>query len=300
MGKSRRQYYRESRNFSNIADMLRSYDFYYDRLKCLAINIFIWDVPEKVKFLKSYMIENMLFAYKRLAFFFDTKTEQYYLLPFHDPAEKNVYGKPLVIYPYSVYTSTEFEVHYPDYVILEDYTNPGISSEQIVTYFAKYLEYIDRLLLQNLNAQKTPYLLTAPNDDQKLAIKRVFTDLEMFEPAVTIDEELFHSIDRKSIGVLNLNAPNLIESLLNAKERIWKSALSALAIPPGSDKRERQIVSESMQNLSEQIAEINIRYSPRLEFCNESGFHVKYNSPAILDDVFLLQYRGVSDLEGMP
>lgn len=123
--------------------------------------------------------------------------------------------------------------------------------------FADKLYNLDRIIMVNANAQKTPVLVRS-SEKQRLTLLNVYQKWDGNQPVIFGDKGL----DPKSLEVLNTGAPYVADKIYNLKSSIWNEALTYLGISnTNMEKRERLVSDEVIRSLGGVIAS---RYS-RLE-----------------------------------
>ena len=121
--------------------------------------------------------------------------------------------------------------------------------------FAKELETLDRIIDVNVNAQKTPILIQADEND-RLTMKNLYKNYAGNEPFIFSSK----SINPDALKVLNTGAPFLADRLYELRVQKWNEALTYLGISNVTiEKKERLITDEVARANGGTIAS---RYSP--------------------------------------
>lgn len=227
----------------------RSYDYYFYRLKELAITMFDWKgLPSSVD---PRYIELALFDNNCVVYFRDEVMGDLCLncLP---QSMMNVYGDPIKRKAYSKYNKYQRQLSDKDSVIIwNNYLR--ISSYNAVDLFARRLYNLDRIIDVNCNAQKTPMMVTA-NEQQRMTMINLYKEYDGNQPFIFGDKML----DQNSLKVLNTGAPYVADRIYDMKRNLWNEALNYLGISAINDKRERMVTQEAMMAQGDNIS---ARYS---------------------------------------
>lgn len=260
--------------------------YYRNRLRDLALVRYVYDFGDSVPLLESSRLNLMLYNYKELAIA-RADSGDLVILPYTLTDIKTIYGYPSHVRIYSPYTTFHIERDYEEIALIRDNIS-SYSTASIVEYFATSLYIIDRTISVNLYNQKTPVLIVAENDAQKLAVKKMFKEISDFEPAIAATSDFTGN----NMQVLPVNAPFLSDKLYDIKLRIWKEALSALGIPSTEGKKERSITGELVQNIGEHVFSAYTSYLVLKEGFDRANrlfgtnLTVKYNDTILEDSGF--------------
>lgn len=124
-----------------------------------------------------------------------------------------------------------------------------------IKYYADRLYQYDRIIDVNINAQKTPILIKA-DQNEILTMKNVYQKYDGNQPVIYGKKTLSDD----SLTVLKTDAPWVADKIYDLKSKIWNEALTQLGIPNSvTTKRERMIKDEV---LTAQGAVIATRNSP--------------------------------------
>nr|DAM91067.1 MAG TPA: upper collar protein [Caudoviricetes sp.] len=124
-----------------------------------------------------------------------------------------------------------------------------------IKYYADRLYQYDRIIDVNINAQKTPVLIKA-DQNEALTMKNVYQKYDGNQPVIFGKKTLSDD----SMTVLKTDAPWVADKIYDLKAKIWNEALTQLGIPNSdTTKRERLIKDEV---LTAQGAVIATRNSP--------------------------------------
>ena len=209
-------------------------DFLY-RLKEYALNTFEWiNLPKKID---ERFIEKALFDQGRICFFHD-KLLGFMALRCNESGLMNVYDEFTVKRIYAnngfrrVRTLENSVVIYNNYLRTPTYTT--------VNLYAIRLSRVTRSIDLNIQAQKTPILITCP-ENQKLSLKNVYDQYDGNKPVIYTDSEF--NLD--SIKVLKTDAPYVADKLTLYKHDLWNEVMTFLGVNNSNqDKKERLVESE--------------------------------------------------------
>ena len=114
--------------------------------------------------------------------------------------------------------------------------------------YAIRLARVMRTIDLNVEAQKTPLLITCP-ENQKLALENVYKKYKGNAPVIYTDSEF--NLD--SVKVLKTDAPFVADKLTDYKHDLWNEVMTFLGVNNANqDKRERLVADEVGAN-DEQI-----------------------------------------------
>ena len=229
-----------------------AYNEYVDRLTELAISMFKWEnLPESVS--ERYM-ELSLFLTGKVVYFNDEVLGNLALRCACN-GRFDVYGIPKYRRAYAV-NGYQRNLDDTDSVII--YNNMiHTNSVTMVRMFAERLYNLDRIIEVNANAQKTPVLVQA-SEQQRLTMLNLYQKYDGNEPFIFGDKNL----DWNSLKAINTEAPYVADKIYQLKNQTWNEALTYLGISNiNTQKKERLITDEAIRSQGGTIAS---RYS-RLE-----------------------------------
>ena len=252
------------RRKTNFGDSLfqnnNQYGMYLERLTELAISMFEWkNLPDSCD---ERFLELTLFTNGYAVFFkdedlsntglSDSDTGSYLALPVATNGRWNVYNIPT---KRRAYASNGYNKNLDVNNSVVIYNNLlHTNSINISRTYARRLYNLDRIVDVNANAQKTPVLILA-NEQQRLTMLQVYQKWDGNEPAIFGDRDL----DMKLIQALRTDAPYVADKIQTLKTELWNEALTYLGISNISfQKKERMISDEVLRNQGGTIAS---RYS---------------------------------------
>lgn len=233
---------------------------YYNRLVELAISMFEWkNVPETID---PRFLELTLFCDGN-AIFFEDEVMGFLALQCANNAPFDVYRVPINRRAYAV-NGYQKQLNQEDSIII--YNNMLRAPSRLdAEMFAKRLYNIDRTIDVNVNAQKTPILITC-EETQRLTMLNAYKEYQGNEPIIFGDKAL----NVNGFNVLKTDAPYVSDNLYQLKTQIWNEALTYLGITNVNiTKKERLITDEVTRNQGGTIASRYSRLESRKKACKE-------------------------------
>lgn len=238
-----------------------SFHHYFDWLTNLATNVFEWEnLPDEIP---AYFIEKTLYWRGKSLFFKDDKLG-YLCLPAGGVGVKNVYGEDISFHAFSY--GYEKRIHANEGVLIWN-NNTKSPTVEIVHAFAARLANTERVTDTNINAQRTPVLLTG-DEKSILTLKNIYKKYEGNEPVIYGDKNFFNN--NEGIKAVNTLAPYVVDKLDTHKQNLWNEALTFLGIKnANTEKRERLITSEVEANDQHIRSNVDIMLVARQRACEE-------------------------------
>lgn len=255
MAKRRNREFWESATRNDAAFMQ-----YYNRLTELAISMFEWkNLPDTVD---PRYLELVLFSSGQAVFFKDEVLGflglrcligggfNVYRIPIRRRAfADNGYQQEL--------NATNSVIVYNNYL----HTNSVLD----VRMYAEKLADIDRTIVVNARAQKTPVLVQC-DENERLTMMNLYKEYDGNAPAVFGDR----SLNTKGLTVLKTDAPYVADKLYQLKTQYWNEALTYLGITNISTvKKERLITDEVSGNQGDIVASRYSRLEARRQACKQ-------------------------------
>ena len=247
MGKVKNRQFWESATMNNATFMQ-----YYRRLVEISISQFEWlGFPETVD---TRYLELALFAEGKAVFFKDD-VMGYLGLQCLVQGDLSVYRIPKKRRAISV-NGYQKDLNEKNSVLI--YNNFLRTNSMLdVEMYAKRLYNIDRTIDVNVNAQKTPVLITC-SEDERMTMKNAYMKYEGNEPVIYGDKNL----NPANLKVFNTGAPYVANNLYELRTKIWNEAMTFQGIANVGDEKKERMITEEVQ--TSQGAVLAYRYS-RLE-----------------------------------
>jgi hypothetical protein len=135
-----------------------------------------------------------------------------------------------------------------------------------MVFYAKKLWRIDRTIDINLNAQKTPILVEA-SEDERLTMKNVYMQYDGNQPVIFGSKNMGLADNLK---VFKTDAPYICDKLMDLKNQTWNEALTYLGISNlNIQKKERLVADEAIRQMGGTIASRQSRLEMRRQACDE-------------------------------
>lgn len=274
-----------------------TYQFYYLRLKELAMNVFEWvNLPDTIdeRFLELTLFED------GQAVFFRDEVLGYLTLQVAAGGRLNVYRIPTEREAITV-TNYHAQLNENNSVLI--YNNYLHTNENPhIDMYALRLYEITRAIDVNIKQQKTPLIIRCA-ESQRLSMKNLYMQYDGNEPFIFGDK----SLDLDGVKVLNTNAPFIADKLQVLKRQIWNEALTYIGIEnANSEKRERLVTDEVTSNLGGVYAQRLTRLNARKQACKQINdmfgldIDVKFRSEienVMTDDEYLEEIEGGEENE---
>lgn len=234
--------YKSVAQFSNNI----TFSYYYYKLMLIIRNLFDWEnLPNNME---ARWIERYLFADGKCIFYKDP-IMGFMVAGYGQNGSVNCYDDPTLVQPIApnyVYSGEQLINGENCYVIRNnDLMLPEFG---VVRYYAYKLCNLDRAIDVNIEAQKTPTLVTC-TDKQRLSLKQAINQRRDNEPVIYAD----NSFDKDMISTIDLNPPMVFKDLQIQKHMVLNEFFTDIGINNANmDKRERMVANEVEAN-NEQV-----------------------------------------------
>lgn len=245
---------RKRTDFSNSLIMNQySYMLYFNKLSEIALTSFEWlNMPDEID---TRFLELMLYENGHCLFFADTLLG-FLTLNFAGSNKLDIYRNPVErrVIADNGYQATCFKTD--SVIIYNNYLRtPSVIDME---YYARRLWDLDNVIAVNANAQKTPILLQA-SEEQRLSVQNVYKEYDGNAPVIYGDKNL----DLNCLKVMKTDAPFVADKIYQLKKEIWNEALSTLGISYNIEKKERLITNEVEDSQGATNALCNTRLKAR-------------------------------------
>lgn len=237
-----------------------TYVQYYNRLTELSISMFEWkNLPDTID---ERYLELALFSLG-MAVFFRDEDIGYLALKTTISGEFNVYRIPVKRRAFAD-NGYNKELTIDDSVII--YNNMLHTNSMLdVRMFADKLADIDRSIVINARAQKTPVLVQC-SENERLTMVNLYKEFDGNAPVIYGDKQL----NKNGLTVLKTDAPYTADKLYQLKTQYWNEALTYLGISNiNSVKKERMITDEVTRNQGGVVASRYSRLESRRQACKQ-------------------------------
>ena len=278
--------------FNESAKLNRlSFDFYFDRLKELAISMFEWEnLPDSMdeRFLEMTLFEDG----QAIVFRDDVMGMLGLQVMIGGPL--NVYRVPINRRAYAVngYQNPDLT---PENSVIVFNNMLRTNSYRDVMFFARKLYEVDRAIDVNIKGQKTPKVILC-DENERLTMLNLFMKYDGNQPFIFGSKNL----DLKSIQTLDTSSPYLSDKLYQLKTQIWNEALTYLGISNVNfNKKERLVSDEVLRNSGSTVSSRYTRLNMREQAADEinrmfgTDIRVRYREDVqLVDDGYTLNLEG--------
>lgn len=224
--------------FNNMED----YNVIKGRLFDLACGCFGFEnLPQNIDV--PYVVKTMINQGKIL-FFKDEilpKENGYFMYSFVNNGGLDPYGRPIQRRVTLKNIGATYELDRSNSVII--YTNvSGTSLLRIIEYFARNIYLINRTIQINVNAQKTPVILTC-SENERLSYENLLKQYEGNVPFIFGSKDL----DFNKLNAINLNAPFVSDRLYQLMANYWNEFLTFFGIPNISNNKKERLITDEVQ-----------------------------------------------------
>lgn len=151
-------------------------------------------------------------------------------------------GDPKEIIARSVFNGYEKQLEYKDCAIIWD-NNLHKSMADVINMYAIRLANMDRMIDINVNAQKTPLLLVAKDEKQKLTLKNLYEQYLGNIPVIFGEK----NIDPEALQVLRTDAPFIAPALHDLRVRVLGEVLSYCGIDNVAYEKRAQMSNNEIE-----------------------------------------------------
>lgn len=237
------------------------YLHYYNLLKGIAISSFDWDgVPETID---KRFIETILFEQGFGLFSFDSDLNDYVFTKAIINGPLNIYNIPIqrIAYANNGYHKSKDE---NNSVIIYNNVN-HTPCDLSIRQFAYKLYDADQTITVNINAQKTPVLITG-NENQMLSLRNVYSQYIGNQPVLFTDK----NFDINGVRVLKTDAPFIADRVKLLKTDIFNECLTFLGVPNVSFQKNAHLLKDEVnREMGGVFAQRDTRLKMRIEACKQ-------------------------------
>lgn len=252
----------------------QTYIDYLERMKKICLSMFEWiNLPPSMS---SRFLEMCLFYQGQGAMLYSDEFGFVNTMA-ADGGYINIYGLPTEIQCYSYRFNERRSLYTTDIgeekgkeciLVMNNYER--VPTSATISLFAYRLAEAQRVLDCNLNALKTPILLTT-DQKQYFTLKKMYEEFDGNTPAIFADKNL---ISPDALKAIKTDAPVLLDDISQYKREIWNEYLTFMGLQNLSEKKERLISNEVDSN--NELINMNLQalLIPRKEACRQ--FNEKY------------------------
>ena len=224
----------------SVSDNYYMKNHFYNLLYLICINRFIWtNLPNNID---GDFVEKELINNGELAFI--NHKDFGFIVTFCCGDYINIYGRPTkyLCWTQNNEVSEWYDADSEDIVIIRN-NKLSQNSHDFIDRYASILGSIQKTKEVNLNALKTPILLTC-DESQKLTLKNFYEQYEGNAPIIYGTKAL----DLSGVNVFKTDAPYLLDKLQEEKRDNFNECLTFLGINTTPEKKERLITDEVNAN----------------------------------------------------
>lgn len=237
------------------------YLHYYNLLRGIAISSFDWEgVPETID---KRFIETILFEQGFGLFSFDSDLNDYVFTKAIINGPLNIYNIPVqrIAYANNGYHKSKDE---NNSVIIYNNVN-HTPCDLSIRQFAYKLYDADQTITVNINAQKTPVLITG-NENQMLSLRNVYSQYIGNQPVLFTDK----NFDINGVRVLKTDAPFIADRVKLLKTDIFNECLTFLGVPNVSFQKNAHLLKDEVnREMGGVFAQRDTRLKMRIEACKQ-------------------------------
>lgn len=240
----------------------------YVQYSNLCLNFFEWELPVENQQLNSDFIERLLFYKGRCAIIND-KTRGLMVVDFQNIGGwSNIFGYPTKIQARDIfdYNKVIGEYENDNFVVI---TNNKMWYPTNITVLKYSIDISDMLDAINLNveSQKSPIILQAADEKQKLTIEQIADKIEIGERYIFAKSDFR---PESQISSLNIAAPYVADRLNDLQQKKTAELLTALGINNENINKQSGITPDEV-NANNGLIKLNFdtMLIPRQEACDE-------------------------------
>ena len=239
-----------------------TFSYWYYKLMLIVKALFEWEgLPNNME---SRWIENYLYNDGNCVFFKD-KNLGYMVAGVAQEGGVNCYNDPTTIMPVAInytYSGDKPLMNGENSYLIRN-NDARLPEFAVVRYYAYKLTNLDRAIDVNIEAQKTPTIVTC-TDKQRLSLKQAINQRKDNEPVIYAD----NSFDKDMITTLDLNTPMVFKDLQIQKHMILNEFFSEIGVNNANmDKKERMVANEVEANNEQVKASEDVLLRCRQEAC---------------------------------
>lgn len=149
-------------------------------------------------------------------------------------------------------------------IIWNDFTHKN--SYTLIKYYAMRLYQLDSIIDVNAHAQRTPILITTPNN-QRMVMENLYLKFAGGTPVIYGDNDL---LNINNINVLKTDAPYVADRIFMLKSNLWAELLTFLGIANVSiNKKEKLVQDEVLRSQGGTFATRNSYVKARQIACEQ-------------------------------
>lgn len=249
----------EIRDYQNSQES--TYIRWLNDLRDLYISIFDWTGLTSP--IDMDMVERYLLDRGSVVFFVDEMMGPL-ILPYVTNGFYDCYGNPYSVRAYGV-NGYQITLEREQFVIIWDNTLK-IPNAMDLAMYASRLADCDRIADINLDAQRTPVLLTAENEGQMTSLKTAYRKVKNGDPVIA----QIGTTVQNGVTAFRTDAPMVFNEVNEYKNRILNECLTLIGVPNiGNPKAERMITNEISAINGHVVHERNSRLIPRIRAVDE-------------------------------